>query len=207
MIHRVADPTSICSPTIIITLPPELAPRTVSVATARARAAAKHIRMPTGSLPSPCRRAPMMMATPISPRTSPATPRGRSRSPIRRNPRIATISGMVAAMIEASPASIHCIATQLRPRYSAFWHSPRITTARHCARVSARHVSPISSAMTTPATPDRANRSASANKGGTSVTIIRVEVKAEAHMIAKNTPMKIARMSMQEAPLQMMQKG
>ena len=99
-------------------------------------------------------------------------------------------------MIEASPASIHCIATQFRPRYSAFWHSPRITTARHCARVNARQVWPISKAITTAMTPDRAKRKARANSGGTSVTIIRVEVKAEAHITAKNTPMRIARMSM-----------
>ena len=44
--------------------------------------------------------------------------------------------------------------------------------------------------------PDSAKRSDSAIRGGASVTIIRVEVKAEAQMMAKPTPIRIARISM-----------
>ncbi len=141
----------------------------------------------------------MMIATPTTPRIRPPTPIGRRRSPIRLQPRAATISGMVAAMIEASPASIHCIAVQLRPRYSAFWHSPRISTARHCVRVRVRQVCPMASAIITPTTPDSAKRRASAISGGASVTIIRVEVKAEAHITAKARPISNARRSMDQA--------
>ncbi len=58
----------------------------------------------------------MMIATPTTPATSPAMPSGRTFWPRKSQPRSATRSGMVEAMIAASDASIHCIATKLSPR-------------------------------------------------------------------------------------------
>ncbi len=50
--------------------------------------------------------------------------------------------------------------------------------------------------MPTPIRPEMRNRTDKADSGGASATIIRAEVKAEDHIRAKASPMKIARMSM-----------
>jgi len=69
-----------------------------------------------GRLTPPESRDPMMTATPAKPATSPAMPRGRTRSPRTSQPSAATRSGIDEAMIAASEASIHCIATKFSPR-------------------------------------------------------------------------------------------
>ncbi len=61
-------------------------------------------------------RPPMMIATPAKPATRPSAARGGSRSRRKAQPISATRSGMVEAMIEATEAPIHCIATKLSPR-------------------------------------------------------------------------------------------
>ena len=109
------EPTSICNPTTIITLPPDDAPRSASVAIVSATAPSTQSATPTGSSP-PENRAPMISTTPPNPARSPAMARGFRRSPMNRNPASATISGSVEAMIEAAEASTHCMATKLRPR-------------------------------------------------------------------------------------------
>ena len=67
--------------------------------------------------------------------------------------------------------------------------------ARHCAGVS-RHVCPSASATPTPIRPEIRYRADKAIKGDASATIIRADVKAEDHMTAKASPMRIARISM-----------
>ena len=71
--------------------------------------------MPSGSTP-PDSRAPMMIATPATPAASPASPSGATRSRNTAQPSPATISGIVEAMIDATEAPIHCIATKFSPR-------------------------------------------------------------------------------------------
>ena len=114
-----ALPTSICSPTIISTLPPDDAPITASVATVRDITPITHRTKPNKSMP-PCNRAPMIRTTPNSPASNPMIPKGRTRVPNTPQPTSATSSGMVDAMIAASDAGIVCIATKFRPRYRAF---------------------------------------------------------------------------------------
>ena len=91
------------------------APRSVSVAPASASAAIRHIATPKGSAP-PCNRAAMISATPPKPSASPATPSSGKRCRSTSQPKAATRSGIVEAMIAASEASIHCIATKFSPR-------------------------------------------------------------------------------------------
>jgi 3-oxoacyl-[acyl-carrier protein] reductase len=91
-----ADPTSICKPTIISRLPPEVALRTLSVATASAATPSRHSITPVPSTP-PDRRDPMMMAAPRKPAHNPATPSGRTFSRKTIQPSRATISGIVAS--------------------------------------------------------------------------------------------------------------
>jgi hypothetical protein len=55
--------------------------------------------------------------------------------------------------------------------------------------------------MATPISPDSRNRSDSAISGGASATIIRAEVKADDHISAKASPIRIARMSMPARPV------
>jgi len=98
-------------------------------------------------------------------------------------------------MIEASPASIRVIATKLKPRYSAFWQMPKMTTLRHCARLS-RAFCPSRRASPSPIRPEIRKRIASAVRGGASITINRAEVKAEDHMAEKASPIAMARKSM-----------
>ncbi len=58
----------------------------------------------------------MMIAAPAKPAANPASASGLTRSRNTTQPRTATISGIIDAMIEASPASTRCIATKFSPR-------------------------------------------------------------------------------------------
>ena len=95
--------------------PPEVAPRSDSVATVSAMTPRTQSSTPIMSSPPP-NRAPMMIATPAMPATSPNSACGRSFSPRNSQPDSATSSGMVEAMIAASDASTVCMATKFRPR-------------------------------------------------------------------------------------------
>ena len=68
-------------------------------------------------------------------------------------------------------------------------------TVRHSARLS-RQLWPIARARAMATTADRAKRITSAVSGGAAVTIIRVVVKAEAHISAKPKPIRMALKSM-----------
>ena len=85
--------------------------RTDRVAMVSAAAAIKHSATPVTSTP-PDRRDPMINVTPAMPSASPMAACGFNRSPNTVHPAKATISGMVEAMIEANPASTHCMATK-----------------------------------------------------------------------------------------------
>jgi hypothetical protein len=75
-------------------------------------------------------------------------------------PAHATINGMVDAMIAAKEASTVCIATKFKPRYSAFWQTPKTATDIHCFLLS-RQLCPNISAMITPIKPEIKNRAES----------------------------------------------
>jgi len=186
-------PTSICNPTIIRTLPPATALRTVRVATVNDSVAMRQSTSPARSIP-PVIRAPMISETPMTPATSPVMAMGFSCCPISNQPKKATINGMVEAMIDTTEASIHCMATKIRPRYSAFWHRPKMTVDCHCSR-ERRQLCPIMRAMITPSIPEIRKRIASAVNGGAYCTMIRPDVKAEDHISAKPSPIRIARKS------------
>ena len=161
--------------------------------------------MPIRHSTTPCASTPARQPRPHDDRRpretrppAPPDPAGFTRSRNTTQPRKATISGIIDAMIEASPASTRCIATKFSPRYSAFWQMPKITTLCHCARVS-RALCPRQPPARSRSGPRPRNRTASAVSGGASITIIRALVKAEDHMKEKASPIQIARTSMPAA--------
>ena len=104
---------------------------------------------------------------------------------------MATSNGNVLAKIVARDASIHCIPTKIRPRYSAFWHIPTIVIARHWAQVAAKDWR-SKYAIETAMLPAIRNLSAEIVRGGACCTIMRAEVNALPHIKEKATPIRIS---------------
>jgi hypothetical protein len=101
---------------------------------------------------------------------------------------------MDEAMIAANDASICCMARKFNPRYSPFWHRPNTTTERAVSPFS-RQLCPKARAISTAIAPEMAKRADSVKKGGAPAINIRAVAKADDHMIAKTTPMPIAKRS------------
>src|SRR5210317_2045757 len=137
----------------------------------------------------------MMSATPPAPAQSPRTPSAERRSRKITQPAKPTAKGIVEAMIEAKEASTVCIATKFKPKYKAFWQSPKTIVARHCPGVR-RHVCPKNRARAMAINPEIRNRRERDRIGDASATMIRAEVNAEDQINANAKPAKIARMSM-----------
>ena len=89
--------------------------RTASVAMDNAKAPKTQYIKPNSLMPV-FSLNPIIRVTPKKPIPSPATPIIDNRCPKNSHPSKATNSGILEAMIAAKDASIHCIATKLRPR-------------------------------------------------------------------------------------------